>query len=318
MNRKRSAGQDGSARGSHARAADPTRAAGPMQATGPAQATPPTPAKEGLGRHALRLLAALDAAAAYAFPDPVTEDALILRTERAGVSVGGGRFPREAGESLRATDLAERDARGALRITAAGRAHLRRRRAAPEDGPFRAQHLELVCDRVPDEAGVPMRVRRDAAESPLEWMRRRRDRSGTPLLDAACYEAGERLRRDLTFAALLPRTTANWSVGASGSAPMPRDPAAASDAVIAARQRVNRALEAVGSDLSGLLVDLCGFLKGLESIERERDWPARSGKVVVRLALGRLAEHYGLAREAHGPARALGLRAWREGGPEGA
>jgi hypothetical protein len=79
--------------------------------------------------------------------------------------------------------------------------------------------------------------------------------------------------------------------------------------VIAARQKVRHALTAVGPEFAGLLLDVCCFLKGLEEVERERRWPPRSAKVVLQLGLDRLARHYGLTAQAHGPARAP-ARTW--------
>ncbi|WP_132253078.1 DUF6456 domain-containing protein [Methylobacterium segetis] len=262
-----------------------------------------------LGRDAGRLLAALAGEGAYAFSDPIEEGRLILRGGGAGVSIGGGRFAAAAGAALVAADLATREPgpRGRLAISAAGRAHLRRGAAADygEGAAFLAQHLDLEDA---GERGAEGRLR-DTSESPLAWMARRRGRDGTPLIDAASFEAGERLRRDIEAAQLLPRMGVDWTqprVDGSG----PRDPAAASDRVVGALARVRAALDAAGSDLAGLLIDLCGHLKGLERIEAERRWPARSAKVVARIALARLAEHYGLQREASGPHHAR-TRLWR-------
>jgi hypothetical protein len=82
------------------------------------------------------------------------------------------------------------------------------------------------------------------------------------------------------------------------------------DEVIAAKERVMRALDAVGPELAGVLVDICCELKGLEEAERSHDWPQRAGKVVLQLALTRLARHYGLDVPSELPRRRKGIRHW--------
>lgn len=136
----------------------------------------------------------------------------------------------------------------------------------------------------------------DLDESPLAWLRRRRD--GVALISEEQFLAGERLRADFTFAQLGPRVTASWDFS-PGSASAGRAGASVemADNVVAAGDRLARALRAVGPELSGTLVDVCCFLKGLEDLERETGWPQRSAKVVLDLALTRLARHYGLLRE---------------------
>ena len=78
---------------------------------------------------------------------------------------------------------------------------------------------------------------------------------------------------------------------------------------LATTKRPDQALDAVEPEFSGLLLDVCCFLKGLEDVERERQWPLRSAKIVLRLGLDRLARHYGYAAQATGPARAA-VRTW--------
>lgn len=133
----------------------------------------------------------------------------------------------------------------------------------------------------------------DLEESPLAQLARRRGRDGQPFLAAAEVRAGERLRADYTRGQIMPRLGANWiATVASGRRDGTGGIGELTDAALAARMRVEKAIDAVGPELSGVLVDVCCFLKGLERVEAERGWPARSAKVVLKTALGALSRHY--------------------------
>jgi hypothetical protein len=212
---------------------------------------------------------------------------------------------------LVASDLLETVGAGAYKITPAGRAHLARAavtRSATTVDPYLGQHLALA-ERDIVTADGRSGVTVNEAESPLTWLARRKGRDGRPLIDPVHLQAGERLRADFTRAQLMPRTTSNWSAAVALDGRSANTAATFTDAVIGARQNVRHALEAVGPEFGGLLLDLCCFLKGLEDIERERGWPPRSAKVVLQLGLDRLARHYGLRTEVRGPAHAA-LRTW--------
>ncbi|MDI6026539.1 DUF6456 domain-containing protein [Corticibacterium sp. UT-5YL-CI-8] len=164
------------------------------------------------------------------------------------------------------------------------------------------REIEIV-DTVVD--GVATEAPANTAESPLAQLFRRKGRDGRPFLDLREFNAGERLRSDYTRGQIMPQLGMNWIAsvssgrrgGAGGMVEL-------TDAALAARQRVDHAIEAVGPELSGVLIDICCFLKGLERVEAERGWPVRSAKVVLKSALGVLARHY---EPATGKARPLTL-----------
>jgi hypothetical protein len=138
---------------------------------------------------------------------------------------------------------------------------------------------------------------RSGNEGALAWLRQRKDKDGRPLITEVQFNAGEKLAADFWQAQLSPRVTASWSA----LAPVHRMRRATPglgvdmrDAVVAARQRFQRALEAVGPELAGILVDVCCHDMGLEASGDASGWPQRAAKVVLDLALTRLARHYGM------------------------
>lgn len=140
------------------------------------------------------------------------------------------------------------------------------------------------------------RVVMNEAENALCWLFRRKGADGRPLISAVQFAAGEKLREDYTFGHMAPRVTAAWNGGmTSGSRRQAGAPGfSPADSAMAARARFARAVDAVGPELGGILLEVCCLEAGLEQAERAMNLPKRSGKAVLTLALTRLARHYGL------------------------
>lgn len=133
----------------------------------------------------------------------------------------------------------------------------------------------------------------NSAESPLALLYRLNKQTGRRFLSDEEFQAGERLRADFTRGNMLPNITANWeAVAVKRSRGEQGGVADLSNHALDCRARVEKALKAVGPELSGVLLDICCFLKGLELVERERVWPARSAKMLLKTALSILHRHY--------------------------
>ncbi len=153
----------------------------------------------------------------------------------------------------------------------------------------------------------------EEVEGPLAWLRKRRDRLGKPFMSEAQISAAERLASDFWRGGMSPRVTANWSAAAPAARTRRATPGVGvemSDAMLVARQRFFSALDAVGPELSRILVHVCCHEVGLEEIEEAAGWPQRTARVVLDLGLTQLARHYGLLA----PERPIAgrLRHWGE------
>jgi hypothetical protein len=123
------------------------------------------------------------------------------------------------------------------------------------------------------------------AESPITWLHARGH------LSDRLFEAGEALRGDYERAQLAPAITMRWDpVRVKGSgADRGLTPG---EKQIAARARFDGALAAAGKGLEDVLWRVVCAGEGLPEAEKALGWPVRSGKLVLRIALERVAEFY--------------------------
>ncbi|MFN6934982.1 MAG: DUF6456 domain-containing protein [Tsuneonella sp.] len=125
------------------------------------------------------------------------------------------------------------------------------------------------------------------AESPLAWLHARGH------LDDRLFDAGERLRVDYERAQLAPSLTMRWDpVRAKTTGDAALTPG---EKQIAAKDRFDRALAAAGKGLQDVLWRVVCAGETLPDAERAMAWPARSGKLVLRFALDRVADFYRIA-----------------------
>ncbi len=160
-------------------------------------------------------------------------------------------------------------------------------RPLPQDGQLRVSD---AAPKHPARKGrLPRSVTVNLAESPLSWLLARGH------ITARHFDAGEALRRDYELSQLAPRTTMQWDAPptskAARHAPTGLSP---SEAQLAAKQRFDDAIEVLGSGLDDVAWRVLCAGEGLKIAEQELGWPSRSGKLVLLLALDRLADHYQL------------------------
>lgn len=177
-----------------------------------------------------------------------------------------------------------------LFATREARSWLKRFLAAREEA-FLDQHRDLETAEIGHgESRETVSV--NVSSTPLAALSRLKDRTGAAWLPPDAADAGERLARDFHYGALQPRVTQSYELRVGEPARPGGAAAALKDSVIAARLRVAAAVEAMGPELSGVALDVCCFEKGLETVERERQWPPRSAKLMLKTALLQLHRHY--------------------------
>ncbi len=145
-----------------------------------------------------------------------------------------------------------------------------------------------LTEEGPRRRGGAARQRRSVtvnlAESPLSWLHAHGH------LEDRLFDAGERLRADYERANLGPNITMRWDpVRVKGGADPDLTPG---ERQIAAHQRFNAALGEAGKGLEDILWRVVCAGETLPVAEKALQWPARSGKLVLKLALERVADFY--------------------------
>lgn len=272
--------------------------------TAPLRSNPMPQDAATLAAEARRVLRRLAEPGAILAVSADLDRAVVLRSEPGGGQARLCTVARSVAQAFALKDWVACDRPGrisAYAITPAGRSALRRLLSEVEmraGGVREAQFIyadqhRIMDSRSEDGADGPRRLRYNAAESPVCALGRKVDRDGKPYLSADLVRVAERLREDFELAQMGPRVAQNWERfltgadrGTFGSSHHP------AEGPRAARDRVADALRDLGPGLGDVVLRVCCFLEGIETTERHLGWAARSGKIVLRIALQRLKRFY--------------------------
>ncbi|WP_229801963.1 DUF6456 domain-containing protein [Paramylibacter ulvae] len=252
----------------------------------------------------IRVLRRMCEAGAFMAISPKLENGAILRKSGTGQPTKTAVVSRDLAQKMTVCDWIKCTKNGAVHVyhvTESGRGALRRALSEkPHSGdgfaeaqtPFAAQHREFGDKNIFDTAtGRITKKRVNLRESPLTMLARKKDSNGERFLSAELLQAGERLREDFELSQMGPRIAQNWDRFLTGS-----DRGAFNSAGVggsdAAAKRLRDALSALGTGLGDIALRCCCYLEGLEVAEKRMGWSARSGKIVLRIALQRLRRHY--------------------------
>ena len=204
--------------------------------------------------------------------------ALILRNwiaSEGGTSIKRYRITEE-GRSVVTGLIAERDARAARR---------------------QDDRLSLFSSDGPDRRFRDRSVSTGPGfESPLAALARRRGPDGKPFLPSDFVAAGDRLYEDYAIAGFATSDLLGWD-GPEALSHLDQVLVSMTDARRAeAFARTLDAVRDLGPGLSEVVLRCCCLREGLEATEKRLGWSARSGKVVLRIALQRLTLFYARIR----------------------
>lgn len=144
----------------------------------------------------------------------------------------------------------------------------------------------VASDQVQGQKRASRSVTVNTVESPLGWLLAR------GLVSQRQYDAGERLRADWERAQLAPRVTMSWDAAPLSRARGPAPEPDLNGAQLDAKRRFEAAVASAGPGLADILWRIVCAGEGMRDAETALGWPARAGKLVLSLALDRVADYY--------------------------